>query len=88
MAYFVIDRFEGSTAVIVADDGREFEAPRRALPEDVGEGTVLRLNLENPLAGDWSAAAVDEAEQARRSRQARKTLDRMKRSDPGGNVEL
>lgn len=88
MAYYVIDRFEGSTAVIVADDGREFEVPRRALPEDVSEGTVMRLNLDNPVTGDWSAAAVDEAEQARRQRQARKTLDRMKRSDSGGDIEL
>lgn len=88
MAFFVIDRIEGSTAVIVADDGREFEVPRRALPDDVGEGTVLRLNLDHPVTGDWSAAAVDEAEQARRQRQARKTLDRMKRSDPGGDIEL
>lgn len=88
MAFFVIDRIEGSTAVIIADDGREFDVPRRALPEDVSEGTVLRLNLENPVTGDWSAAAVDDAEQARRGRQARKTLDRMQRSDPGGDIEL
>lgn len=88
MAYFVVDRIEGSTAVIVADDGREFDVPRRALPEGVDEGTVLRLNLDNPVTGDWSAAAVDEAEQARRGRQARKTLDRLKRSDPGGDIEL
>ena len=88
MAFFVIDRFEGSTAVIVADDGREFEVPRRALPADANEGTVLRLNLENPVTGDWSAAAVDDTEQARRQRQARKTTDRLKRGDPGGDIEL
>ena len=88
MAYYVIDRIEGSTAVIVADDGREFEVPRRALPQDVSEGAVLRLNLDHPVTGDWSAAAVDETEQARRQRQARKTLDRLKRSDPGGDIEL
>lgn len=88
MAFFVIDRFEGSTAVIVADDGREFEVPRRALPGDPSEGMVLRLNLENPVTGDWAAAAVDDAEQARRQRQARKTTDRLKRSDRGGDIEL
>ena len=88
MAYYVIDRFEGSTARIVADDGREFEVPRRALPDDAGEGMVLRLNLDNPVTGDWSSAAVDEAEQARRSRQARQTLDRRQRTDPGGDIEL
>lgn len=88
MGYFVIDRIEGSTAVVVADDGREFEVPRRALPEDADEGTVLRLNLDHPVTGDWSAAAVDDEERARRQRQARKTLDRMKRSDSGGDIQL
>jgi hypothetical protein len=88
MAYFVIDRIEGSAAVVVADDGREFEVPRRALPEAADEGTVLRLNLDHPLIGDWSAAAVDEEERARRQRQARKTLGRMMRSDPGGDIQL
>lgn len=68
--------------------GASSRCRRRALPDDVSEGTVLRLNLDNPVTGDWSAAAVDEAEQARRQRQARKTLDRMKRSDPGGDIEL
>lgn len=88
MPYFVVDRFEGSSAVIVADDGREFAVPRRALPDDVPEGTVLRLNLEHPVTGDWSAAAVDEAEQARRQRRARTTFDQMQRSNPGGDLEL
>ena len=88
MAYYVIDRIEGNSAVIVADDGREFEVPRRVLPDDADEGMVLRLNLDQPLTGDWSAAAVDDEERARRQRQARKTLDRMKRSDLGGDIEL
>ena len=67
MAFFVINRIEDGTAVIVADDGREFLVPRRALPDDAGKGAVLRLNLEHPVTGDWSAAAVDEAERVRRS---------------------
>lgn len=66
MAYFVVDRFEGTTAVIVADDGREFTAPRRVLPDGSSEGTVLRLNLDNPVTGDWSAAQIDDEEANRR----------------------
>ena len=71
MAYYVIGRMEGSMAFIVSDDGREFEVPRRALPDDADEGAVLRLNLEHPVTGDWSAAAVDAAERARRGNGAR-----------------
>lgn len=70
MAFFVIGRIDGTQAIIVADDGREFDVPRRALPEDAAEGMVLRLNLDNPVTGDWSAAAVDDAERARRLRQS------------------
>jgi hypothetical protein len=68
MAYFVVQRFEESSAIIVADDGREFSVPRSALPDDVSAGVVLRLNLDHPVTGDWSAAAVDETERARRGR--------------------
>jgi hypothetical protein len=66
MGYFVVDRFEGTTAVIIADDGREFTAPLRVLPEGSGQGTVLRLNLDNPITGDWSAAQIDDDERRRR----------------------
>jgi hypothetical protein len=66
MAHFVVHRFEGTAAVIVADDGREFLAPRRLLPDGSVEGTVLRLNLDNPVTGDWSAAQIDEEESRRR----------------------
>ena len=67
MAHFVVTRFEGTAAVIHSDDGREFMAPRRLLPDGAAEGTVLRLNLDNPVTGDWSAAQIDEEESRRRS---------------------
>lgn len=85
MAYYVIDRFDGKAAVIVADDGRTFDVPRRELPRGCREGTVLRLEGEPP---DWSRAVIDEAERARRVERARGTLRRLGRSDPGGDVEL
>lgn len=68
MAFYRIDRIRGSAAFILADDGREFEVPCRALPDDAATGAVLRLNLDHPVTGDWSAAAVDEDERARRNR--------------------
>jgi hypothetical protein len=36
------------------------------LPEGSGQGTVLRLNLDNPITGDWSAAQIDDDERRRR----------------------
>jgi hypothetical protein len=85
MAYHVIDRFEGTTAVIVADDGRTFDVPRSELPRGCREGAVLRLDGEPP---DWSRAVIDEAERARRLQRAREALERLKESDHGGDVTL
>jgi hypothetical protein len=85
MSHYVIDRIEGQTAVIEADDGRTFEVLRRELPAGCGEGTVLRADDENP---DWSAAQIDEQERLRRLEQARQTIRRLGENDPGGDIKL
>jgi hypothetical protein len=88
MAYYVIDRFEGSLAVIVGDDGRTFDVARSKLPEGCREGTVLRLEAQGDRAPDWSRAVIDEAERARRLERAREALRRLAESDPGGDITL
>ncbi len=88
MPFFVVDRIEGTTAVILADDGRTFDVPRRALPKGSREGTVLRVDGEDLEAPDWSRAVIDEAERVRRLERARDTLRRLSKTDPGGDVEL
>jgi len=40
---FIIDRFEGSWAVIETDDGKTFNLPRSILPCDAKEGDVITL---------------------------------------------
>lgn len=85
--YFVLDRIEGGIAVLIADDGRSFDVPRDRLPSGSHEGTVLRLDSPGPQP-DWSLAVIDPAERSRREREARKTLDRLKKMDPGGDVQL
>jgi hypothetical protein len=88
MAFYVIDRIEGTTAVIVADDDREFNVPRRALPKGSREGTVLRIDAEMPLNPDWATAVIDEEEWKRRLEHSRDTLRRLSKKDPGGDIEL
>lgn len=85
MAYYVVDRFEGKSAVILGDDGRAFDVLRNTLPRGCREGTVLRLEGEPP---DWSRAVVDDAERTRRLKRARDTLRRLEGTDPGGDVTL
>ena len=87
MSYWVVDRVEGRTAVVVGDDGRGFEVPIGDLPRGTREGTVLRIEAEKGTI-DWSRAQVDNAERDRRLKAAREQLDRMRATDPGGDVEL
>ncbi|MGH7332219.1 MAG: DUF3006 domain-containing protein [Candidatus Rokuibacteriota bacterium] len=86
MTYFVVDRMEGSIAVVIADDGRSFEVPRKVLPKGSGEGTVLRVEGEG--VPDWSSAVIDAAERQRRLERARETLRRLGEADSGGDVQL
>ena len=87
MTYYVVDRVEGKTAVVVGDDGRTFDVPTRDLPKGVREGTVLRVErAAEPI--DWSRAEIDAAERDRRLKAARKNLDRLSETDPGGDIEL
>lgn len=89
-ATFVVDRIEGKMAVLVADaDERQIDVPRTALPKDARrEGTVLRVQLDKTGQLDWSTAEVDRAEEQRRLEEARQRLDKLKASDPGGDISL
>ena len=87
MTYYVVDRFEGKAAVVVGDDGRSFDVPRRDLPKGAKEGTVLRVE-GNGEPIDWARAEIDEAERQRRLEQARETLRHLGETDAGGDVSL
>jgi hypothetical protein len=88
MPYYVVDRIEGPVAVVVGDDGRTFDVPRRALPKGCRESTVLRVDAAAEETPDWAEVAVDEPERVRRLERARETVRRLSETDPGGDVEL
>jgi hypothetical protein len=87
MTFYVIDRIEGRVAVVVGDDGRSFDVPKRQLPRGCREGTVLRVEATGGVI-DWSRAVIDEAERRRRWERARETLRHLGETDPGGDVKL
>jgi hypothetical protein len=87
MTFYVIDRIEGKIAVVVGDDGRSLEVPKRQLPRGCREGTVLRVEATGG-AIDWSRAVIDDAERRRRLERSRETLRRLGESDSGGDVTL
>ena len=87
-AFYAVDRIEGKVAVLIADDGATVEMARSALPARLREGSVLRVRLGANGQPDWPSAEIDSNEQQRRLKEARETLDEMKRSDPGGDITL
>lgn len=85
---WVVDRMEGSIAVLIRDgDERTEDVPLSALPAGSREGSVLRVP-ELDGRPDWTAAALDEEARRARLREAEEILDRLRRRDPGGDVRL
>jgi hypothetical protein len=85
--FFVVDRVEGTLAVLVGDDRATLDVPLADLPRGAREDAVLRV----PVRGgqpDWSLAVVDRAERRRRLAQSRQALDELRKRDPGGDVSL
>ncbi|MFN2570173.1 MAG: DUF3006 domain-containing protein [Gemmatimonadales bacterium] len=85
---YVVDRLERSVAVLVSDSGDTLDMPVVELPRGLHEGAVLRVRFGAQNLPDWSSAELDKQEEERRLKQARKMLDEMKRSDPGGDIQL
>ena len=88
VALFAVDRLSGGVAVLVGDDGKTVEMPRAELPQGLHEGSVLRVRFGLANQPDWSSAVVDKEEEQRRRKAAQQILDEMKRSDPGGDIQL
>ena len=86
---FAVDRLEGDIAVLVGDDGRQLDIPRRQLPKDgQREGAVLRVEINEEGEPVWGHARVDREEERRRIADARERLRRLKATDPGGDISL
>ena len=79
---------EGSVAVLIRDgDERTEDVPIETLPAGSREGAVLRVP-EADGRPDWAAAALDEGARRARLREAEEVLRRLRRRDPGGDIEL
>ncbi len=86
-AFYAVDRLEGNIAVLIGDSGKTVDMPRE-LPKGLREGSVLRVPFRAQNLPDWSSAFIDRQEEERRLRDAKRILDEMKRSDPGGDIKL
>jgi len=75
----IIDRFEGKYAVLETQDKNllTFNFPRHLLPPDVKEGSALNFNID-----------IDNKETTRRRNRIIEKLNRLKKNDKGGNIQL
>ncbi len=85
----VVDRREGKFLVLIGDDDRTMDVPATQLPKDCrAEGVVLDVPLDDRGEPIWKAAARNSAEEVARLREVEERLERLRRTDPGGDVEL
>jgi hypothetical protein len=88
IAFYAVDRLEQGIAVLVSDSGATVQMPRVELPTGIREGAVLRVRFGAQNLPDWSSAVIDRQEEERRLREVKEMLDEMKRSDPGGDINV
>jgi hypothetical protein len=80
MVRLSIDRFEGrkkEIAVLLTDDGTQIDFPKRLLPKGVNTGDILSFEIERDLEATRQVAEHTRAVQ-----------DHLKKSDPGGDINL
>ena len=86
---YVVDRTDGASAILVADDGGdEAHVARGLLPFGVVEGSVLRVPLATDGTPSWRAAVRDEEIERARREEAAEALEELRKRDPGGDVVL
>jgi len=75
----IIDRFEGKYAILESQDRNPiiFNFPRHLLPQEAKEGTVIRFNID-----------IDEKGTTRRRNKIIEKLNRLKKNDQGGDIQL
>jgi hypothetical protein len=85
--FFAVDRIEGRYAILVGDDGRQFELPLASLPAGTTEGTILAVPVHTNSPA-WSEAEIDAGERERRLEEAQARLKKLRQGDPGGDIIL
>jgi hypothetical protein len=75
----VIDRFEGNLAVLlVGDEEKKMEVPRKSLPKGAREGHWLQLEMEGDSIKN---VAIDKEETARAKQRIAEKLERLRRGE-------
>ena len=75
----IIDRFEEEWAILETQDNNPitFNFPRYLLPKEIKEGTVLIIDID-----------IDQEETKRRKEKIQNLLNKLKKQDKGGDIQL
>lgn len=84
-----VDRREGKLFLLMGEDGKSFDVSAKELPPECKkEGAVLDVPVGPESQPLWRRAVRNHAEEARLLRDAASRLERLRRTDPGGDVDL
>ncbi|HET7790645.1 MAG TPA: DUF3006 domain-containing protein [Gemmatimonadales bacterium] len=85
---WIVDRHEGDVSVVEIDGRRMVDLPRSLLPTAARGDDVLSVTVE--AGADRAVVTItrDPAATERDRAEARATIDRLRRRDPGGDVRL
>ncbi len=86
--FYSVDRIEGELAILIGGSGEEHSVQLHQLPSGTTEGTVLRVMRDADGRLTWQSAQIDQTEAKRRTQEAEDLLNKLRRRDPGGDVDL
>lgn len=84
---FVIDRFEGDFAAVELEGGRMVDLPAWMIPVGARPGDVVRVQHETGPEGNAVRLTLDPGATAAGRKEAETRLRRLRRRDPGGDLE-
>jgi hypothetical protein len=73
---------------MICDDGLVVNVDRSTLALQLSEGDVLEVDVTEEWERDWATARPAPRETRRRQEDAEARLERLRRKDPGGDIEL
>jgi hypothetical protein len=86
---FVVDRREGVFFVLQDERGKTRDVAAAKLPPACRrEGAVIEVPMSAKGELEWKSAERNREEELRRLREAAKQLEKLRQTDPGGNLEL
>lgn len=83
-----VDRIEGATVILVAEDGREFSVKGKEFPQRPVEGMLYHIPVSAAGVPYWPGAIADPLATARRKKELTERMAKLRSGDSGGDIKL